>query len=193
MNCTYTSTCYTFNCWVNFLSHLYLLVFSMSLVKDKHRRQMVSQVAPHFSHLNLINAIMLFMMAPCDVSAGADTIMWHQHWDQWCHWPKFMSHLVLIIWTYQMQWCHWWWSEHHVMLMQVLMASSDWKSHVAPCFDCLDLTDNADIDNAIGITCFHDWWHHMSQKSYHIMCQLSPPNKQNGAIDDAIGITWCWH
>ena len=59
----------------------FFLVFSLSLllflVRDTHR-QMVCHTAPWFDHLDLRNAMVPFMMVPCDGIAGAKGVMSHQ-------------------------------------------------------------------------------------------------------------------
>ena len=38
-----------------------LLVFSLSLVREKHTIEMVCQIAPSFNHPNVTNAVLLLM------------------------------------------------------------------------------------------------------------------------------------
>ena len=142
-----------------------------------------SHVAPHFDHLDLMNAMVLFTMPSAwhDVDTSVNCISWS------------MLHLVLIILTLQMQWscwqCHW----YH--LTPMLMWS---KSHAALCFNCLDLTKAMVLLTTLSMSCVGNADVNGTALQNSSCCtslQLSWPYECSDAIDNAIGITWwqCWY
>ena len=144
-----------------------------------------SHVASHVDHPDLTNVIVIdkgisITWCPCQHQVHHIT-------------GKVMLHLFLIILTKQMHWHHWSCQRNHMTLMLVPVTSHE-QNHVTSPFDCLDLTDGMVPLITLGIM-WH-WhqhqWHHLTQNGMLHIVSVIPPDEYSGAIDNAIGITWCW-
>ena len=120
-----------------------------------------------------------------DLTKGMHSSIFVHHWPHVMPTAVPMLHLILIILT----------KTSAVVPLMRSLALQDKKSNVASHFDHLDLTygngklmtwlESSDTDISInGIT-----W---PRKLYYTLYQLSGPNEYNGAINNAIDITWCW-
>ena len=128
---------------------------------------------------------------PIDDTVG---LMWHWQKHQWHYMGKrVMLHLIWIILKEQMQWCHWWYHWHHIILMQVPMASHDKMAHWISFLLSWSNKWNGTIEDTVDIT--YNWHQHHGNmwpnKLWWTLFKLSWPKEYDGAIDNGIGITWC--
>ena len=151
-----------------------------------HHMMEKSDAASYFNHFDLRNAL-LPLMIPL---ASSDTTLVPMVSDD----KEVRLHLILIVWSQQIQFCHCQCHQHCMMPMPTTQCINQ-RYHVAHHFTYFAWT-NAIVVLMMPLTShvlmlvFH--WHHMTKKVC-ISFWSSWCNKWKSAIDDTVGIMWHWH